>query len=234
MRYTHLLFDLDGTLFDFQRAQRRAFFRTMADFSVLAGDELLARYDQINHDLWEALERREITRERLLPERFARLAAEGGFSYDPAQVNACYLRHLALGADLVEGAKETLDRLRGRVLLATASNGVGATQRRRLEDSGLLPYFSVLNISEEIGFEKPDPRFFARALQRCGDPAPRAVLLIGDSLSADIAGGIAAGLDTCWFNPGHLAAGTLAPTYTVDRLAALCDVAESSATHTVL
>ena len=80
------------------------------------------------------------------------------------------------------------------------TNGIAETQYRRLGDSGIDRFFDGIFISEEIGYSKPDPKFFEFALRHAGSPAPENVIIIGDSLTSDMLGGINAGFQTCWFH----------------------------------
>ena len=126
------------------------------------------------------------------------------------------------GSYLLPGAQALCRALAPRCTLAIVTNGVARAQRRRFEASplnGLIPW---LFISEELGASKPDPAFFAPVLRTLGNPDPRRVLMVGDNLLADIQGGIQAGLDTAWYNPGRLPGDpAIVPTWEVDGYAAL-------------
>ena len=219
MGYTTILLDADGTLLDFEAAQREAFFAAMRRMKVPAGEEMLARYDRINHTQWKRLERGEVTREAMLAERYALLFAEWGLERDPQAANRAYGDALAESAPLLPGARELLEALSPVAYLAIITNGVPHSQHRCFALSGIDRYVRQVLISGEVGCEKPDPRFFRAALERCGAPDPREVLVVGDSISADIAGAAAAGLDSCWFNPKGtpLPAGVM-PTYLASDL----------------
>jgi 2-haloacid dehalogenase len=222
MPYPYVFLDADATLLDFLGAQREAFYAALRGLGFEPDEALLGEYDRINRTLWERLEQGLATREQILIERFERLFLSHNIALDPHEVNRRYLSRLSRGCGLVQGADEMLRRLFGRCRLAVVTNGLAQTQRRRLADAGILHYFTQVVISQEVGFAKPDPRFFHRALALCGVDDRRSVLVVGDSLSADIAGGAAAGLATCWYNPGHLPpGGGVSPTYTIDDLAQL-------------
>jgi len=111
------------------------------------------------------------------------------------------LTNLADGADLIEGAEETVRTLYGRVGLIVITNGLREVQRSRLAKSAVSEFFSAVVISEEIGAAKPDGRIFDAAFEKMGNPQKRDVLIVGDSLTSDIKGGSDYGIDTCWFNP---------------------------------
>lgn len=219
MSYTTVFLDADGTLLDFAGAQRAAFYTALGEFGVQADDELVGEYDRINRSLWERLEQGTVRREEIFTERFAQLFSAHAIALDPFEVNPRYLLALSQNCGLMRGAEEMLARLSGHCKLAIVTNGVAESQRRRLSAANIMRYFSHLCISEEIGFEKPDPRFFQKAIKLCGVTDPDSVLVVGDSLSADIAGGAAFGLATCWFNPKHLAlSGAARPDYVIDDL----------------
>ena len=87
--------------------------------------------------------------------------------------------------------------------MALVTNGLTEVQNPRIERVGLRELFATIVVSSEVSLAKPDPAFFELVLARLGDPPRDTVLIVGDSLSSDMAGGIAAGIATCWFNPGR-------------------------------
>jgi putative hydrolase of the HAD superfamily len=109
-----------------------------------------------------------------------------------------------MGTYLIDGAEEVLVKLRPDFGLAIITNGLKDVQRPRFARSSIGKYFDVLIISEEVGAAKPDPAIFDFAFELIGQPSRTEVLIIGDSLTSDMAGGAGYGIDTCWFNPTHL------------------------------
>lgn len=201
MAYYHcLLLDVDGTLMDFAAAEHKAFQETMREFGLPATDEVEHTYHTINKDLWAALEQGRIKRDRLVVRRFEELLAALGTNGDAARMNTCYLERLSEHADLMPGALEAVKELAEVATLAVVTNGVEYVQEKRLKDSGLGSYMDAVFISERIGVEKPSRRFFETALRTLGIENRGKVLVVGDSLTADVKGGQNAGLDTCWFN----------------------------------
>lgn len=201
IRYRWLLFDLDNTLFDYDRAEREALTRTFAEIGLPVQDELFDRYRQINGDLWQAFEQGGVTQDFIKVQRFARLFYANGIDADPVLISKRYLFYLSQGTFLIDGAEEVVRSLHGRYRMLLVTNGLKEVQRPRIAHSTIGAYFEGLIISEEVGAAKPDGRIFDVAFDMMNRPGKREVLIVGDSLSSDIAGGRAYGIDTCWFNP---------------------------------
>jgi YjjG family noncanonical pyrimidine nucleotidase len=204
VQYRWLLLDADGTLFDYDRAEREALRLTFEAAGHRFEASYAEAYRRINAAVWREFELGQITQERLRTRRFVQLFDEAGLDVDVERFARAYLRNLALGVDLLDEAEETLRALRGRVGLALITNGLQDVQRPRLDRSTIGGFFDVVVISEEVGAAKPDPAIFEAALARMGYPAREQVLMVGDSLTSDIAGAIRAGIDACWFNPAGL------------------------------
>lgn len=196
-----IFFDLDDTLLDFRRSEANALRQALLEAGLPAGEAVLARYHAINRRQWELLEEGALTREQVMSTRFDILFAELGVTASGAATSNCYEALLAEEHGVLPGAKALLEELAPRCRLFAASNGSSAVQRRRLEGSGLRPYFRDVFISEEMGADKPNPRFFHRCFASIPEFSPAASLIVGDSLTSDIRGGLNAGLRTCWFNP---------------------------------
>jgi 2-haloacid dehalogenase len=203
MRYKWLMFDADGTLFDYDKAEATALRRTFREVGCRYDPAFHGAYRQINAELWLEFERGGISQGRLRIERFERLFKAFDIGCDTQTFSACYLRNLAKGADLVDGAEEVIKALAKKVGLLLITNGLAEVQRPRFARSALQTYFADVVISEEVGAAKPRQEIFDVAFQRMGSPAKNEVLIVGDSLTSDMKGGSDYGIDTCWFNPAQ-------------------------------
>ncbi len=207
MTYRWLLFDADGTLFDYEAAEHQALTATLADYGLDAGPEVLATYQEANARLWRDFEQGLTTPDRIKTERFARLFEALGLAgpaLDPVQVGEAYLDHLGTCSQLLPDAPTLLDALVGKVRLALITNGLTRVQRARLAHSGLNTYFEAVVISEEEGVAKPEPGIFDVIFGRMGHPHRSEVLMVGDSLTSDIRGANRYSIDACWYNPRRL------------------------------
>ncbi len=220
MRYTWLLLDADGTLFDYDRAEAGALQAAYAEFGLPWTMGMLRAYRRINARVWREFEQGQITQEALRTRRFEQLFDAFGIAGDPDAFSPAYLRHLAaLGTDLLDGAEEVVRALHGKVGMVILTNGIAEVQRSRVERCAIRGYISGLVISEEAGAAKPDPAIFDAAFAVMGWPDKAQVLMVGDSLSSDMAGANAYGIDACWFNPdGRERPPDLAIRYEIKRL----------------
>ena len=202
MRYQYLLIDNDNTLMDFGAAEAKALRETLAHAGLPQDDVTCETYSRINDALWKALERGETTQPKLKVERFRQLLGYlSRTDCDPAALGAAYAENLGNYADLLPGAEEFVCALRGKVKMALVSNGVSAIQRSRLAKCPLTPLFDAIVISEEAGVAKPDPRLLEIAMEQLGCTDRTQAVMMGDSLSADIAAANNAGIDSIFFSP---------------------------------
>ncbi|MEA1972844.1 MAG: YjjG family noncanonical pyrimidine nucleotidase, partial [Candidatus Cloacimonadota bacterium] len=198
----YLLFDLDGTLFDFHKAEHFAFKKVLEEFSInMDFSKLLEIYSKINLALWKKLEKKEISSDKLRIERFARLLNNIGLDRNPAKMSEIFTKQLSESNFIIDGAVELLDLLKDDFRMTLITNGLKDVQHNRLKDSPIKKYFEAVTISDEVGTPKPNPEIFEDAMQKIGNPPKNEVLIIGDSASSDILGGYNFGIKTCWYNP---------------------------------
>ena len=225
MSYQWLLFDADGTLFDYNKAEGAALAQNFNVHGLRFQPDYRLRYRDINHQFWVRFEQRQVTSEELRVGRFRQLFAELGISYDVNAFAHTYLNQLAQQAPLIDGAAELIRGLNGRCRLALITNGLADVQYPRLERSGLQDYFSAVIVSDEVGVAKPNPLIFDEAFNRMDNPQKTDVLIIGDSLSSDMTGGANYGIDTCWYNPnGQEPNQDLPITYEIKQLTELTNI----------
>jgi 2-haloacid dehalogenase len=222
--YPWLLFDADGTLFDYETAERKALPATFKDIGLPFKASNLQTYRVINAELWAAFERGEVSQPDLHLARFQRLLDTIGLRADVPTFGERYLHNLGHSPDLIDGAEEVIAALAKKHKIYLITNGIPAVQYTRLSLSPINENVQGITISGEIGHAKPDPRIFDAAFEGMGHPSKRDVLIIGDSLSADIQGGHDYGIDTCWYNPNGSQSHLSIPiTYTIKSLHELID-----------
>lgn len=200
-RYDILLCDADDTILDFQKAMCTSVISATRALGVTTnGDEIITQYKKILPVVWGALERKEITRAELNNIRFTYLRDRLGANFDPNEMNGIYTEEMKKTRFVRDGAIEFLAAVRGRgIKVYIVTNGFTEIAKPRLK--ALEKYTDGAFISEEIGYDKPDPRFFDYVSGAVGITDKSRVLVLGDSVSSDIRGGINSGFDTCLFDP---------------------------------
>jgi 2-haloacid dehalogenase len=223
MAYTWLFFDADGTLFDFELAEKLALSSLLLDLGQPLSDEAHQTYQRINQELWLAFEEGKMTQAEIKTQRFERWLEFLNIQADIEKVSRDYLLYLSQQGPLLENALEIIQTLSRKYKMLLLTNGLKEVQRPRFNASVLKPYITEIIVSGEVGFAKPDPRIFEAAFKTVGNPNKNEVLMIGDSLSADIQGGIAYGLDTCWYDPMKVGS-SLPVTHTIHDLRQLLEI----------
>ncbi|MDF2610194.1 MAG: superfamily [Lachnospiraceae bacterium] len=226
MRYNRILFDADDTLFDFKKSEREAFKNTMIHFHVDYNEEYhLPIYHNINSAIWREFEEGLITQEVLKVERFRRLSKELNIQFDVAAFSDSYMEHLGGASFLYEDSLALIQSLHKNYKLSIVTNGLTKVQRKRIRQSEIAEYFEYIVISEEVKVSKPDPKIFEYAVTTAESMDKSSILMVGDSLTSDIQGGINFGIDTCWFNQNKKEnRAAIWPTYEITRLAELKDL----------
>lgn len=217
-----LLLDLDDTILDFHKAERIAIAKTIRDFGVEPTEEVLGRYHVINKWHWEQLELGTMTREEILVGRFDVLFREWDREVDAVAVARTYEKNLATGHYFLPGAEEAVEILHKKYRLFLTSNGTATVQKGRMTSANLYRFFEKVFVSQEIGHNKPAKAYFDACFAQIPGFDPAKTMIVGDSLSSDIRGGINAGIKTCWVNPAHLAAkADVIPDYEIEALSQL-------------
>ena len=216
---TSVFLDLDDTILDFHKAERIALSKTLRRFGLEPSQAVLDRYHILNIQHWQALERGELTREQVQSGRFRALFQELGHQVDAEAVTRVYESNLGIGHYFLPGAQEAVQRLSKSYRLFLASNGTASVQHSRLTSAGLYPYFEKVFISQEIGHNKPSKAYFDGCFSQISGFEAEKTIMVGDSLTSDILGGLRSGLKTCWVNPSHLPApADIQPDYEIESL----------------
>ena len=227
MKYEIILFDVDDTLFDFDMSEKKALHKTFLEFDLPTGlADYRASYKEVSKILWSDLERGSITLSELAIERFTRLFRRHELDIDAQMFSRVYLEHLGRETHPVQGAVELCEKLVD-YRLAIITNGFTAVQTARIENSALRNSFEHIIMSEEAGFNKPDKEIFDYAFSKLQITDKEKVLIVGDSLTSDIQGGINYGINTCWFNP-HSKENNIGnePTYEIRELMELLKIVD--------
>lgn len=221
MAYTTLLFDLDYTLFDSETSEPTAFNHTCEAFGLEPSDQLVESFLTINKRLWRDVEAGEITPNDVRTMRFVDLVADNGLSADPHDMADVYVYGLGTFGGLYPGARAVLDEVAELATLALVTNGIGEVQRARITRLDLDQYFDAIVISGEVGTAKPGSRIYDITFAELGEPNRATSLMIGDSLSSDIQGGMGYGIDTCWYDKAAGPAPAVSVTHHIHELASI-------------
>ncbi len=215
--YYCLFLDLDGTMLDFEAAESGAIKETFEKFNIPYNNENVEKYKTINKKLWASFEKGEIKQESLVVKRFERLLNELNLKGNAVQINNFYLTSLSTSADLYDGVIDTLKELADVATLVIITNGVARVQKPKLEKSGIINYIDEVIISESVGVSKPSRKIFDIAIKKLDIENRKRVLMVGDSLKADIQGAKNANIDSCWcnFNNVDLPEDAAKPTHTI-------------------
>ena len=224
--YKHIFFDLDNTLWDFNRNSTEVLeelYRkhNLTSLGVTSFEDFHSKYRIRNEMMWEQYRLGKIDKITLRDQRFSLTFWDLGLEPDtiPRELSDDYIRISPTKNHLFPHAQEVLTYLKEKYVLHIITNGFAEAQHIKLQSSNLSHYFSNIIISEHTGFKKPDPRIFHLAADSAG-AMPADCLMIGDSLEVDIAGARDAGWDTVYFNPSGIAHSDK-PTYEIGSLDAL-------------
>ena len=213
-----LFLDLDDTILDFRKAEYVAIGKTIGDFGVKPTDEVRKLYHEINKWHWEQLELGTLTREEVLVNRFGVLFEKLGKTVDAVACARAYEKNLSQGHWFLPGAEEAVDALSKKYRLFLASNGTASVQKGRMTSANLYRFFETVFVSQEIGHNKPSKEYFDACFAQIPGFDKEKAMIVGDSLSSDIKGGINAGIKTVWVNPDHKDCGEIKPDYEIEYL----------------
>lgn len=202
-----IMLDIDNTLLSFDEYVKLSMKSGFEKFKIgTYQDEMFEVFNRVNSSLWKQIEKGELDLDGLQKKRWNKIFECLGISADGIAFEKYFREGLFENAIPVKGAMDLVKYLYGKYTLCVASNGPYLQQVNRLKISGMLPYFSNIFISEEIGSSKPSEKFFSTCINRLNSGTsqkitPGEIMIIGDSLSSDMAGGSYFGLQTCFYNP---------------------------------
>jgi 2-haloacid dehalogenase len=223
-KYTTLYFDLDNTILDFTASEHTAICKLLKMHNLPASDDIVSRYSAINQTWWERFEKGEIKKQEIYAGRFREFLAFYGFEGNPQKMADDYFELLSFGFDAMDGAEKALQYVKEQgYTVCITTNGMSRTQYRRIDGCGLKQYFDYIFVSEDAGHQKPEVEYFEYVMSRTPEKDKSKILVIGDSLSSDILGGINFGVDSCWLNPNGKV-GVHTPTYEITQIMQICDI----------
>lgn len=228
MKYEVIIFDADETLFDFEKSEREAIKNTMMEFNIDYDENYhLKIYKDINSVVWKDFENGIIAQSDLNIERFRRLIKSLNFNFDEEKFAKAYIKHLSYASFLYNDSLALIENLYKKYKLLIVTNGLKDVQDNRIRKSIIGKYFENVVVSEEINISKPNPKIFEYALNSINYSNKSKVLIVGDSLTSDIQGGLNSGIDTCWFNPNNIINNiSIKPTYEINNLMDLKNILE--------
>lgn len=223
-KYTTLYFDLDNTILDFTATEYKAIKQLLIMHSLPVSDEIISKYSAINQCWWERFEKGEIEKSQIFAGRFETFLQFYNLDGDAQKMSQDYFELLAAGHDIIDGAEDVLRYVKEQgYTVCITTNGVSRTQYRRIDECGLKKYFDYVFVSEDAGHQKPEREYFEYAMANSPEKDKTKILVIGDSQSSDILGGINFQVDSCWFNPKGKT-GAYKATYEITNIMQICDI----------
>ena len=216
--------DIDDTLLDFTKCANDAIKSACNKFGVPYTTTLVDTFHPINLDLWHRLEKKEVTKEKLFDTRFQIVFDKLGIKADGIAFETAFRENFHESAILVDGARDLLEYLRSKYKVYVASNASMHQQTNRMKRAELDGYIDGYFVSEDIGFPKPQKEFFDACFKALPDVKPQDVVMIGDSLSADIKGACEYGLKTIWYNHRNEPTSDVKCDYIVSRLSEIKNI----------
>lgn len=224
VKYKHLFFDLDRTIWDFEKNSQETIFELLNELGLtkkgnLTEDSFLRIYKEVNRRLWGQYNQGIISKDQLRAERFYQSLLP--FKIDERelalQFNNSYVERCSSKTNLVPHSKEILHYLADTYVLHIITNGFVEAQNLKLEKSGIRSFFSEVIIADEVGINKPDPRIFHHAFE-ASDAEPNESIMIGDDFEADIMGAKKVGMDQVYYKQSALPKERKEATFTISRL----------------
>lgn len=212
-----VLIDIDDTLLDFDLCAQWAMTATAKELEIHLPENTYDIFKEINAILWEKLEKKEITSDELYCVRWNMVSQKLGIEFDGKQFEKTFFNLLSTSIIPVDGAVETLKYLKSKYRVFVASNGPYEQQVQRMKLAGMEQYLDGYFVSEQVGHSKPSKEFFEHCYRTVAVDSPKEIIMIGDSISADIMGASSFGMQSCWFNKKQISADNMKG-YIIDNL----------------
>lgn len=201
---TTVLIDVDNTLLDFNECAKATIKKQFEKWNFEYTEETFPVFKEVNDMLWQKIETGEIDKSTLYQIRWKTIFERVGIDADGPAFEQEFRELFSESKQPVSGAYDILEYLSEKYTLCVASNASYHQQIKRLTNADMMKYLTHIFNSEQLGFPKPERKFFDACFERLGNIPKNEVIMIGDSLSADIAGGAAYGIKTLWFNYDHI------------------------------
>ena len=202
-RYTDIFFDLDHTLWDFDKNSELAFNKIFKlNFPEIDAKKFIKAYVPINHACWKMFQKDLITHQELRYKRLKESFDAISVTIDDGSIEKIandYLEFLPENNHLFEGTIEILDYLKPKYKLHIITNGFAEVQEKKLNNSNIKHYFLTITNSEMAGVKKPNPIIYKYALN-VSNAQKETSIMIGDCIDADVLGAINFGMDAVLIN----------------------------------
>ena len=201
MKFKNILLDFDDTIVDFYDAEEKAFFKIAEYYHHYASKEDFAHFRKVNQEHWKAFQKNELTKDEFLSHRFINYFKDYRINVNGKEADERFRDELAKAPLKFFGNTiETINHLKDSHSLYIVTNGVTETQQRRIAQTNFNDIFDGIFISEQTGYQKPMPKFFDFIFKEIGEDKRTQTIIVEDSLTSDILGGVNANISTCWFN----------------------------------
>lgn len=219
MKYKNILFDLDNTIFDTQKNATLALHKMSIAKSFPFNPDQMNWWFEVNDLLWGKFETGLISRKELLDSRFKTFFGKYNIEVDSAKFEKEFQALFAAEHSLMPNAVDMLESVGQNHNLFVVSNGSKQKQLTQLAGADISKYFDEVFLAEDIGYKKPDTQFFDSVKSDINGATLSNMLVVGDSLTADIDGANRSHLDSVWYDTECSGSKSeIKPTYTITNL----------------
>lgn len=226
LKFDAILWDIDNTILHFPYQEKYALKKCFSIFKL--GEfttQMLENYREISDNIWKEISTGKLSKNEGLIERFEQLFKSFNINFSAKKFNEEYQCRLGDKVKFNDNAYKILNSLKPIIKQYATTDGTIATQKNELKNGNLLNIFDDIFISEAIGFSKPDVRFFDYIFKHIPSFDKNKIIIVGDSLTSDMQGGVNAGIKCCWYNPNHKKNNSKIPVdFEIDNLKQIYDI----------